>query len=334
MGFMYWISAFFIYSRHAGAFICGQALGVDREKSAKYLETISRGEISRSMALVLLEKRPSIDYKQAQNLAHILLLCANHVPRRIHTIYEPLFQWKSQNSITEGIKTTPYSLEKKRMFIAALRRGDADLGRKLLTEMLESVFTGDTVNFMALRFIAIERVVFLSRIARNKITNEDLETNDRYLRRILEAKDIDELKDILNIIVDSMAGDLFSFRGTRHASALRKAERYIWAHYTEKVKLADIAAASGLSAPYFSTVFKEEMGENLSVYLNRLRVEKAMYLLIESSISLNEIAVSCGFEDQSWFSKTFKHFTGMSPGKYREIGAEMSIDLFSNPAGY
>jgi AraC-like DNA-binding protein len=276
------------------------------------------------MAATLLEKRPSIDYEKARSFASVLLACANHVPRRIHALYDPLSR-RNRHRISRGIKTTPYSLERERLFIAALRRGDADLGRKLLNEMLEGMFTGDSVDFMAVRFIAIEQVVFLSRIARNKITKQDLEINDRYLRRILEAKDLDELRDILNIIVDSMAGDLFSFRGTRHASALRRAERYIWSHYTEKVKLADIAAASGLSAPYFSTIFKEERGENLSVYLNRLRVEKAMHLLIESSLPLNEIAVSCGFEDQSWFSKTFKQFTGMSPGKYRETGTEISI---------
>jgi len=59
------------------------------------------------------------------------------------------------------------------------------------------------------------------------------------------------------------------------------------------------------------------MGENLSNYLNRLRVEKAAAMLTETGKSLNEIAEQCGFEDQSWFSKVFKNFTGVSPGKYR-----------------
>jgi AraC-like DNA-binding protein len=79
-----------------------------------------------------------------------------------------------------------------------------------------------------------------------------------------------------------------------------------------------VADVSGLSAPYFSTVFKEEMGENLSNYLNRLRVDRAAKLLIETDLSLSEIAGSCGFEDQSWFSKIFKSYTGLSPGKYRD----------------
>jgi AraC-like DNA-binding protein len=84
------------------------------------------------------------------------------------------------------------------------------------------------------------------------------------------------------------------------------------------VSLGEVAAISGLSAPYFSTVFKEEMGENLSTYLNRLRVNRAAALLRETNLPLSDIAGSCGFEDQSWFSKIFKTYTGRSPGKFRD----------------
>jgi AraC-like DNA-binding protein len=62
------------------------------------------------------------------------------------------------------------------------------------------------------------------------------------------------------------------------------------------------------------------MGENLSSYLNRLRVERTITLLTETGRPLSEIAKLCGFEDQSWFSKIFKSFTGISPGKFREKG--------------
>jgi YesN/AraC family two-component response regulator len=170
---------------------------------------------------------------------------------------------------------------------------------------------------------AIELVVILSREAITPDKSEDniiLETNNRYIKRIQEAKNAEELTDILYLIVDRMAGRIFSFQGIRHASALRKAERFIWENYTRKICLKEIAEASGLSAPYFSSIFKEEMGENLSTYLNRLRVERAATMLIESDMSLNKIAEACGFEDQSWFSKIFKSYTGKSPGKYREQG--------------
>jgi transcriptional regulator GlxA family with amidase domain len=62
------------------------------------------------------------------------------------------------------------------------------------------------------------------------------------------------------------------------------------------------------------------MGENLSAYLNRLRVEKAASMLLETDLPINGISTACGFEDQSWFSKIFKSYTGFSPNKFREQG--------------
>jgi len=195
-------------------------------------------------------------------------------------------------------------------------------------------------NMEALRFRAIELIVLLSRSAVGEdpktcetedalsLNHQDepsgssplLETNNRYLSRILESKTPEELIENLHMGAERMASKIFSFQGMRHASALRKAERYIWENYTRKLSLEEIAAASGLSAPYFSTIFKEEMGENLSSYLNRLRVERTITLLAETGKPLSEISKLCGFEDQSWFSKIFKSFTGISPGKFREKG--------------
>jgi len=146
------------------------------------------------------------------------------------------------------------------------------------------------------------------------------ETFERCLKKIEESSSIEEITNILTSITERMSEKIFSFHGIRHFSALRKAERYIWTHYTRKLSLREIAKASGLSAPYLSTIFKEEMGENLSNYLNRLRIEKAATMLITTNMSISEIAKTCGFEDQSWFSKIFKNNTNLTPGKYRERG--------------
>jgi YesN/AraC family two-component response regulator len=155
------------------------------------------------------------------------------------------------------------------------------------------------------------------------------EANNRYLKWIDDSKTAEELTENLQIIIERMAGNIFFFQGIRHSSALRKAERFIWGNYTRKISLKEIASASGLSAPYFSTIFKDEMGENLSNYLNRLRIEKAATMLTETGKALGAIADECGFEDQSWFSKIFKLYMGISPGKYRENGGtEVNVPFF------
>ena len=225
-------------------------------------------------------------------------------------------------------------LEKERMLIAAFRRGDNETGSRILKELMGQILAAMPGNMEVVRFRAIELVVLLSRAAISDTDGGDaggevrplaagdalLEINNRYFTRMLEAKSAEEIIEILHLSAERMASKIFSFQGMRHASALRKAERYIWENYTRKLSLKEIAKASGLSAPYFSTIFKEEMGENLSSYLNRLRVARTVTLLTETGKSLNEIAKLCGFEDQSWFSKIFKSFTGMSPGKFRENG--------------
>ena len=231
-------------------------------------------------------------------------------------------------------------LEKERMLFAAFRRGDNETGGKILKELMNCILKTMPGNLEVARFRAIELIVLLSRAAisgskgtETGLTQEAaaasgsdtlLEINNRYLSRILESKTAEELIENLHLGTERMASKIFSFKGMRHASALRRAERYIWENYTRKLSLDEIAKASGLSAPYFSTIFKEEMGENLSTYLNRLRIERTLTLLTETGKSLSEIAKLCGFEDQSWFSKIFKSFTGMSPGKFRENGCRAS----------
>ena len=160
--------------------------------------------------------------------------------------------------------------------------------------------------------------VLLSRAGATEEKNEVLvEASSHHLKRIKNSQTANEVIENFCLVVERMAGKIFSFQGIRHASALRKAERFIWGNYTRKVSLKEIADVSGLSAPYFSTIFKDEMRETLSDYLNRLRVEKAATMLRETDMLISQISSACGFEDQSWFSKIFRNHTGISPCKYR-----------------
>jgi AraC-like DNA-binding protein len=214
-----------------------------------------------------------------------------------------------------------YPLDRERFLLAALRRGDNEKGKKILNSILDGMRTDQAVNIEPLHFRAMELVILLSReTAEPYGSSAALEMNSYYLKRLQESKTPEELKENLHLITEDLSAKIFSFQGIRHASALRRAERFIWENYTHKISLKEIADASGLSAPYFSTIFKDEMGENLSAYLNRLRVEKAALMLTETGLSLNSISGACGFEDQSWFSKIFKLYAGMSPGKYRKNG--------------
>jgi AraC-like DNA-binding protein/ligand-binding sensor protein len=341
IGFIFWTSPIYSGQRFAGALMSSGIIAIHHAKAVENVYQLCRGAVSKKEVETYLENIPQKTYDGVKALAQMMLHCAEllssggeetleSIKRRAGPEAPQETSLRLFKEVREPDTNQGYPLDKERMLLASLRRGDNEAARKILGELLGIIFTTSPGNFEFFKLRALELVVLLSRAVSdsgNSAYNSVLETNNRYLKRIDDSCNIRELTESLHIIVDRMAGKIFSFQGIRHSSALRKAERYIWEHYTRKISLREIAGASGLSAPYFSTIFKEEMGENLSNYLNRLRVEKAATMLIETELTLNEIAGACGFEDQSWFSKIFKSFTGLSPGKYREKGGNYITSL-------
>jgi AraC-like DNA-binding protein/ligand-binding sensor protein len=347
LGFMFWTSPIYSEGAYAGSLLVTGFLGIDRQEVSEGFSAVTGGELSEEELNRHLEKYSMGKSEKIEALAELLLVLAEYLSTGNEDYHKILKrraeqQFDLSNQIAELKKQYPlermspgYPLDKERQLLSAIKRGDNTLGRRILNELLAILLFSNPDHFKFIQCRAIELVVLLSRtnIAPGNSEEILLERNNYYLGCIQDAKSIEELTDVLHTIVDQMAGDIFSFQGVRHAAALRKAERYIWEHYTRRISLQEIARISGLSAPYFSTIFKEEVGENLSSYLNRLRVEKAGRLLTETNLSLSEIAGSCGFEDQSWFSKIFKSYTGVSPGKYRTHGggrvSEISEDNIS-----
>ncbi len=111
---------------------------------------------------------------------------------------------------------------------------------------------------------------------------------------------------------------VFDLQAVKHIDAIYKSIVYVKRNYMKKVTLEEVALNSSLSTTYFSRIFKKEMNCSFNNYLNRVRIEMSKKLLLNESISLIEVSIIVGFEDQSYYSKVFKKITGISPGKYRE----------------
>jgi AraC-like DNA-binding protein len=318
LGFYYWTSPFFSGERFGGALVSAGLLAINRKKTLHSIFNTCQGEISHDEIEQYLESIPEKTYEDIKALAQIMLLCAEKISCSG-------YRWDDLHELDNNQKQYDskfYLKDKERLLIASLRRGDSIKARKIVMDLLNGESNSKIINsgdLERLKMIIIEQIVLLSRAGTDSENNAELvEDNSRYFKRIADSKTPEELCNNIYIIFEQMAWKIFSFRGIRHASALRKAERYIWETYTRKVSLKEVAGISGLSAPYFSTIFKDEMGENLSSYLNRLRMEKASSMLRESEAPIYEISKACGFEDQSWFSKTFRSYAGISPCKYRE----------------
>jgi AraC family transcriptional regulator len=108
-----------------------------------------------------------------------------------------------------------------------------------------------------------------------------------------------------------------SARVPRDLRSLRRACEYVHAHFGENLTLAQVARAAGVHPVYLGHIFRQEFGETLGEYLNRIRVRAAAARLANSDLPLSTIALDFGFYDQSHFTRIFRQVTGATPGVFR-----------------
>ena len=90
--------------------------------------------------------------------------------------------------------------------------------------------------------------------------------------------------------------------------------------YAEPLDVAAVAAVAHLSQAHFSRSFRAVFGETPHRYLQRRRVERAMFLLRETDRSITEICFDVGFASLGTFSRTFRTIVGQTPSAYRARG--------------
>ena len=94
---------------------------------------------------------------------------------------------------------------------------------------------------------------------------------------------------------------------------------YIDKHLNQPLRLDELAQVAHFSPFHFHRIFGALMQESLNQFIRRLRTEKAADFLVSyPQKSITEIALDCGFSDQSHFIRQFKLYSGMKPQDYRE----------------
>ena len=96
-----------------------------------------------------------------------------------------------------------------------------------------------------------------------------------------------------------------------------KAVEFIENNYNAPITLGELAKRAGMSRKYFSEYFKKVSGKGPIDFLNCYRVERAAELLVHTGSPVTEIAFECGFNDLSYFIKTFKKQKSTTPARYR-----------------
>lgn len=111
--------------------------------------------------------------------------------------------------------------------------------------------------------------------------------------------------------------DKSSFNQSDVSRLVKNIIYYIEENYTQKISLAQIAQELWLNPSYISRTFKQNTGLTITEFIAARRIRCAELLLMDEGKSVSEVAMSCGFNNISYFNSVFKNTTGFTPGEYR-----------------
>lgn len=98
---------------------------------------------------------------------------------------------------------------------------------------------------------------------------------------------------------------------------LRLLDDYIHARLSEEIRLGELAAVTGISPSHFVVLLRRATGMSPHRYVTAKRLDSAKHLLLRTHLSVAEIALRCGFCDQSHLTRVMRRHTGSTPGKFR-----------------
>ena len=272
------------------------------------------------------------DFPDAPDLPNYSTKKVNDITNLISAIFVPQFGKNVSSDSTEDFLNTiykelsfltpdlSYPLELEKDLQKSIADHDKMQSRELLNKLLGQIFFYSNGDLKTIKSRVIELISLLSRSAidAGADIHQILIQNTNYIAEIESFQSLEKLSIWLSDIISRFVNYVFEFNTVKHADVIYKITAYIKTNYMNKITLTDISKHVFLSKMYVSKIFREEMKITISEYINKTRIERSTALLLDSSLSIVDVANLVGYEDQSYFTKVFKSIMGVSPGKYKE----------------
>ena len=123
--------------------------------------------------------------------------------------------------------------------------------------------------------------------------------------------------DIIEYISKQLDMIMNSMGSSSRESVLDDILHYIDHNYATNIKLEVIASLFGYNSAYLGKIFNKNVGESFNSYVDKVRIDHAIELLMDNKLKVYEIAERVGYKNVDYFHKKFKKYVGVSPAEYR-----------------
>ncbi len=234
---------------------------------------------------------------------------------RLITGYGSINLWKNVEN-GESVYFYPYTREKQ--LFNMINSGITEKIDDTVKELVGEVRLQESINYENIVQIFTQLAVNTVKLLLDQNLNIGMIFGSSYnIYHILSAKEtIYDIEEWLIEMFTHIAGYMSGARGMSKGYFDRTLE-YIHDNYRKDIDINAIAENVGLSYSYLRKIFKDETGDNIINYINHIRVEESKRLLLQTGMTVKEIALNLGYNNEQSFLRFFKKYEECSPGEYR-----------------
>lgn len=244
----------------------------------------------------------------------------NNIYMRLQEIYRlHIFLPKTQCftlDVLEGRENTPYPKRLELRIISALHSENEDKAAQLLCEFIDTIAEASTYSSLYSHLEQLYRSL------------AELDASDMYsgvdvgiffMMNFSACQNINDLHQLYRTLFKHIAEQNRQEREYQRIQMVHRTKQYINDNYIDpELSANSIAERENVSGEYLSDIFKATEHLSISKYIVQIRLNKAKKLLLETDISINEIARMVGFSNQQYFYTLFKTNFDMTPNRFRE----------------
>lgn len=213
-----------------------------------------------------------------------------------------------------------YSDEYEREVISSIKCGKSERAKELVLRTIdENVLTkrisgGEVSELM----VSITASLLKAVNAINEGEKQKYFTEINSILKMVGNSAVDEIKGRIVSVINALCSSAQDEIKTKIGTLGEKAIKFIEENYTNSnLNASAVAESLGVHAAYLSKKFKEQTGEGLLEYINKVRVDNAKRILLEENVSVEDAALSVGIASVRSFARIFKKYEGMAPGEWR-----------------
>jgi AraC-like DNA-binding protein/ligand-binding sensor protein len=318
----------FFEGKSLGCFFAGpMIMGSLRESVIDNLIELNQLESKDLPEIIMFLKSMSVrEPAEINHLANLLQSCVtSSIGGNLEYVVKSQ-QHKEQLKISQTIKrlkaaNTPaeYPFELENQLILKTKSGDTVAAVKTLGELLNTIAALESgeLDAIKIKFLGIYAVLARNIANQDPLFHDSMDLDYQDLYRLDNALTFNEFFQVASSFVEFCCNKAIVYSYDGESATLKKALKIINASFSSKINLEEIAEQIHVNTSYLSYLFKHEMGLSFTDYVNTLRVNMAKNLLIKTNLSIIDISMQSGFNDQSYFTKVFKKIESCTPKEYR-----------------